>query len=757
MDITSYDHITMFAGQGSQFRGMGKNLFSEFPDQTLLASEILGYDIEELCIKDPKKQLIQTQFTQPALYVVNAFQLFKKKELKAHTSYYIGHSLGEYNALLAAGAFNFETGLKLVKKRGELMAQASGGAMTAVIGVAIDYIVDVLREKGFETIDIANYNTPMQTVLSGPKKDIMAVVKHFEHLKVRAIPLAVSAPFHSRYMNDASNEFADFLESFSFNALSVPVIANATAKPYDDSLIASTLATQISSSVKWHESIKYLLKQGFESFNEIGSTILTKMVKDIKADYSANNPTTLSDHKPSTTSENEEKVSVESKKVGQKITNLNLGSLQFKEDYKLKYTYAASCLSTSAASPGFVTKMAKAGLLSFLSIDGLQSVEMDKHIQKVRSGISTIKGNFGVTLQHNLYYPEKELETIKQLSISNIDIIEARGYLGATLALVYFRLKGLSRAQDGLIHPKNKIIVTTNTKDVAREFMNPAPLSIVKDLVNRGLINNAEAELSQHVPLSNDIAIKLDTVNRANTIFEEVIEIRKEINSSRKFTKTVRIGISGTIATPNDALLAYQRGADFILTDAVNDCTVESALSDQVKELLQDTTVDDIEYAPVGENFELGIKAQVLNRGVSFPDRAKQLYTLHTLYHTMDEIPQDTLSMLEKNVFCQPLDKVWQEVKIKLENNGDQSKLSKALKNPKYKMILLFQHYFKTADQLNGLREDILNKCIRTNPAISAFNQWVKDTPLESWKNRHADEIGIRIMKETEKLMSSTT
>ena len=198
----------MFPGQGSQYKGMGKDLFSKYRSETELASQLLGYDIEELCVEDPNRQLVKTQFTQPALYVVNYFNY---KETKQTPDFFIGHSLGEYNALLAAGAFDFETGLKLVQKRGELMAAASGGSMAAVLGIDIDQLKQKLVEGNYSDLDIANYNTPTQTVLSGPALSINAVVKDFTAEGIKIVPLFVSAPFHSRYMEPAAKEFSLFL------------------------------------------------------------------------------------------------------------------------------------------------------------------------------------------------------------------------------------------------------------------------------------------------------------------------------------------------------------------------------------------------------------------------------------------------------------------------------------------------------------------------------------------------------------------
>jgi trans-AT polyketide synthase/acyltransferase/oxidoreductase domain-containing protein len=177
----------VFPGQGSQQKGMGGELFDEFKELTSKADEILGYSIKELCLEDPQGNLGQTQYTQPALYVVNALTYYKKiKDTGIKPDYVAGHSLAEYNALLAAEVFDFETGLKIVKKRGELMSKASGGGMAAVIGMSEEKIREVLKENGLESIDMANYNTPSQIAISGPKDDIIRAQPFFEAAGVRS-------------------------------------------------------------------------------------------------------------------------------------------------------------------------------------------------------------------------------------------------------------------------------------------------------------------------------------------------------------------------------------------------------------------------------------------------------------------------------------------------------------------------------------------------------------------------------------------
>ncbi|WP_028981317.1 ACP S-malonyltransferase [Sporocytophaga myxococcoides] len=277
----------VFPGQGSQIKGMGGNLFDEFQELTKKADKILGYSIKELCLNDPGQKLNQTQYTQPALYVVNALSYQKKiKDGGVHPDFLAGHSLGEYNALQAAGVLSFEDGLKLVKKRGELMSQAKGGGMAAILNSSDEQIRNILKDANLSTIDIANLNSPSQIVISGLKEDINNAQPHFTNANAMFIPLNTSGAFHSRYMKDAEKEFEKVVKKVKFSKPNFPVIANVTGKPYEFDKIAQDLTSQISNCVRWTDSITYLLNQGEIEFEELGvGDVLTKLIRAIKKDY----------------------------------------------------------------------------------------------------------------------------------------------------------------------------------------------------------------------------------------------------------------------------------------------------------------------------------------------------------------------------------------------------------------------------------------------------------------------------------------
>jgi len=274
----------MFPGQGSQYKGMGEDLFREFPEEVIIANRALGYDIVELCLTDPNNNLNQTSYTQPALFFVNYLTYQKYLQTNVVPDYFIGHSLGEFNALCAAGVYDFETGLKIVQKRGELMYSIGGTSMAAVIGADYKEIKEILKTN-FPDIDIANINTASQIVISGKADSLDKAADFFEEEGLVYIPLKVSGAFHSRYMTPVKAQFQAFVESMKLDKCAIPVVSNYTASLYPDERegIVKNMVNQIDNPIKWLQSVEYLMYQGECDFMEIGAgEVLTNIIKKIK-------------------------------------------------------------------------------------------------------------------------------------------------------------------------------------------------------------------------------------------------------------------------------------------------------------------------------------------------------------------------------------------------------------------------------------------------------------------------------------------
>lgn len=275
----------LFPGQGSQSKGMGKDLFAEFKDLIKTTDEILNYSIEKLCLDNPEEKLNQTQYTQPALFVINALSYLKKlQNISVKPDYVAGHSLGEYSALFAAEVIDFATGLQLVKKRGELMSQASNGGMGAVIGLQIEKVQQILNENKLTNIAIANHNSYTQIVISGLKQDIEQAQSLFKKLNTGSfIPLKVSGAFHSPYMAAAQKEFRTFLEKIAFKTPKIPIIANVDAHIYHPLITRKNLTEQLTSPVRWTSTMEFLMGHSNMTFEEIGpGNVLKGLVQRIE-------------------------------------------------------------------------------------------------------------------------------------------------------------------------------------------------------------------------------------------------------------------------------------------------------------------------------------------------------------------------------------------------------------------------------------------------------------------------------------------
>ena len=276
----------LFPGQGSQQTGMGEILFSKFPEIVAEADEILGYSLKDLCLSpESSERLGNTQFTQPALYIVSCLQAMNEMEEGGGPPVFLaGHSVGEYAALCTAKAFSFSDGLRLVAKRGAIMSKVSGGGMAAVIGLDPSRIKEVLSEIGADEIDLANFNSPGQTVLSGPAASIEPLGDPMKDAGAKMfVPLKVSGAFHSRMMEEPAREFSTFMEGFSFSDPIIPVISNVKGGPYHGSKdIPDLLAKQIHSSVRWTDTIQFMRSQDVEEFVECGpGKVLTKLLRQI--------------------------------------------------------------------------------------------------------------------------------------------------------------------------------------------------------------------------------------------------------------------------------------------------------------------------------------------------------------------------------------------------------------------------------------------------------------------------------------------
>jgi len=274
----------IFPGQGSQFVGMGKDLAEKYLDQ---ANAVLGFDLKQLCFAGPEEELKRTEITQPAILTVSiaVYELLKSRGFPLPSAV-AGHSLGEYSALVAAGAILFTDAVKIVHLRGKFMQEAvplGTGSMMAILGSEKKIIEEICLQVG--EVWPANYNTAGQIVISGNKEKVELAGEKLKSAGAkRIVPLQVSAPFHCPLMQPAADKLKAELDKINFNDPQIPVVANVTADFVTrGSEIKELLIRQVTSPVRWEESVKKLVAENYSTFIEVGpGKVLAGLVKTIE-------------------------------------------------------------------------------------------------------------------------------------------------------------------------------------------------------------------------------------------------------------------------------------------------------------------------------------------------------------------------------------------------------------------------------------------------------------------------------------------
>lgn len=286
----------VFPGQGSQYVGMAKDLYENNQKAKGLIDDALSdlnIDLKDIMFNGSNEELSKTENTQPAI-LVHSISLLKALEEEIDLKYdaCLGLSLGEYSALVASNAIDFKDAISLVKKRGKLMQDAvpSGvGSMAAVLGLDRDTIKSVIDSINDGVIEVANYNSPGQIVISGENEKIdEAIIKLKEKGAKRAVKLNVSGPFHSSMLNSVGEKLKVELDKINIKRPSIPVISNVNASYYEDN-VKDLLINQVSSSVLWEDSIERLLDEGYDTFIEVGpGKALKGFIKKISSNKKIN-------------------------------------------------------------------------------------------------------------------------------------------------------------------------------------------------------------------------------------------------------------------------------------------------------------------------------------------------------------------------------------------------------------------------------------------------------------------------------------
>ncbi|MBW2178622.1 MAG: PfaD family polyunsaturated fatty acid/polyketide biosynthesis protein [Deltaproteobacteria bacterium] len=437
-----------------------------------------------------------------------------------------------------------------------------------------------------------------------------------------------------------------------------------------------------------------------------------------------------------------------------------LGDPYFKSTLGLRYAYVVGAMANGITSVDMVEAAGKAGMIGFFGAAGLDLSRIEKAIEQLKQRMGGRP--YGFNLIHSPSDPDLEFKTVCTYLERGINLVSASAYMDLTPALVYYRIKGIHRDSDGKVVCPNKVVGKISREEVARKFFSPPSEKILTGLLEKGLLSQSEAELSQHVPVAEMLTAEADsgghTDNRpALTLLPTILALRNQMVDMHRYKMPLCVGLGGGIATPDAAAAAFSMGAAYVLTGSVNQACVEAGTSPTVRKLLAEAGQADVAMAPAADMFEMGVKVQVLKRGTMFPLRAAKLYDLYSRYPGYESIPQKDRILLERDFFRGSFSEEWNQTRAFFEIR-DPSQISKAESDPRHKMALVFRSYLGRSSNWANTGEPSrrMDYQIWCGPSIGAFNAWVKDTFLEQPDNRSIAVVAMNLMLGAAALMRFT-
>jgi trans-AT polyketide synthase, acyltransferase and oxidoreductase domains len=427
-----------------------------------------------------------------------------------------------------------------------------------------------------------------------------------------------------------------------------------------------------------------------------------------------------------------------------------LGAPDFLSTHGVNSAYAAGAMANGIASEELVIALGKAKFLSSFGAGGLSPSRVEEAIHRIQQALP--EGPYAFNLLHSPSEPAIERKAVDMYLQHGVRTVEASAFLDLTPNIVYYRASGLSLNASNQIEIKNKVIAKISRGEVATKFLQPAPRSILKLLVEQGLITEAQAVLAEKIPMADDITVEADsgghTDNRPMVcLLPSMLALRDKIQEQYGYERPVRVGAAGGIGTPQAALAAFMMGAAYVVTGSINQSCIEAGSSPHTKALLAQAEVSDVMMAPAGDMFEMGVRLQVLKRGTLFPMRAQKLFELYKNYDSIDSIPAQEREQLEKQIFRREMGAIWEDTKNYLSRRNPE-KIAKAEDNPKLKMALIFRWYLGLASRWSnsGEKGREIDYQIWCGPAMGAFNDWVRGSYLAETNNRKVVDVAHHMM-----------
>ena len=426
----------------------------------------------------------------------------------------------------------------------------------------------------------------------------------------------------------------------------------------------------------------------------------------------------------------------------------NLGDPGFCGTHNLKYAYVGGSMANGISSTQLAEALGRAGMLGFYGAAGQPIEEIEKAIDRLRN----VPHSYGFNLIHSPSDPALETALVDLYLRRGVRLIEASAFITLTLPLIRFRTAGICLNADGKIETPNRVIGKVSRTEVAARFFSPPEEKFLKELVSRGEITPEQAELAAKIPMAEDVTAEADSGGHTDNrplvnLLPTIIALRNRLQERYSYTRALRVGAGGGIATPEAAAAAFMMGAAYIVTGSVNQACVESGASGLVKKLLAEAEQADVAMAAAADMFEMGVKVQVLKRGTMFAMRANKLYDYYRAYNSFEEIPSEIRAVLERDYFRAPFAEIWQGTRDFFLRR-DPAQAERADGDPKHKMALVFRWYLSRSSRwpLAGEESRKLDYQIWCGPSMGAFNEWAKSSFLERPEARDAVTVACNLL-----------
>ncbi|MCS0602771.1 acyltransferase domain-containing protein [Streptomyces sp. LP11] len=746
-----------FPGQGSQRKDMGAGLFDRHPGTLARADAVLGRSVRELSAD--QTALRDTRVLQPVLYTIGALTYLDRAAREPQPDWMIGHSLGEYTALYASGALDFETGLRLVVARAEIMGRARGGGMLAVVGLGVERLREVMRREGADDIDVANHNSPVQTVLSGPEESVRALAPVLRREGAgKCVLLHISVAAHSRYMTGAADELGAVLDTVTFREPRVPVVSNVTARPHRADHIALRLREHMCQGVRWWDSLAHLVGQGVTELVELGpGSVLTKLWATARAELpppqetpgavvrSGTGAAAGGEVVPATRNGRDTVPDPErggggvavpgtredtggTRRRPVQVARERLGSARFQERYGTELAWVVSGTGDGAVGDEVCRAARTAGLAAFTDpvADGPDQASLG---EAARSG-------WGIGLRPG---PDADAQ-VTALLAHGVRHVEAGHPHGPDAALVRFRFTGAHRGPAGTPVAARHVLARVTGLDQAAAFLRPPAPALLAELVRTGGLSAGEADAARELPVASDLAVQApggwhDDGADAYQLLPSVALLAARSPGP----EPVHVGLCGVAGTPEQAATAFALGAAFLVSTSLTACAPAARLADPLKDTLARAGDDDVTWAPTERHGTLGVPARVLRRGTLFPARAGLLHRLLREQRYFADVPEHRRRHIEEHLLGGPATEPPADGRLRTAD--------------------VFRRYARETARRTPAGEPVrpLDHQLPCDPELTHFNRATVGTALAAWTARTPEAVAGHLLTNAAELLTERT